>query len=86
MKVVNLTVHKNTLAKRRIKEGRKNAVQDMKRLVNNKDIAGYAIATWNKDGDVRAFHHHISDSLITSHTLPETLKMSFTYRYVTLGD
>lgn len=48
-KVVNLTVHKNNVNSRRLKEIRKTAKQSVNELLRRGDVEAYCFVTWNKD-------------------------------------
>ncbi len=80
--VVKLTVHKNTLQKRRDKQMRSTAMKYFKECINKKDISGYAIAVWDKDGETTSCSHTEKDSPIRRSTLPEHLKSIFMDRFI----
>lgn len=82
MTVVNLTVHKNTLHKRRDKKMRSDAVKYLKECLNNQDIKGYAIAVWDKDAKTTSCLHVENGSPITRAVLPEHLKTIFLDRFI----
>ena len=82
MNIVKLSVHKNTLEQRKEKQMRKEAVGYFKECINKPNIAGYAIAVWDKNGKIISCSDTSNKkSPITRHTLPETLKMTFIERY-----
>ena len=82
MKVVRLTVHKNTLQKRKDKKLRSDAVKHFKECLNKPDIKGYAAAVWDKDGGTISCCHTELDSPIRRSTLPEHLKVIFLDRFI----
>lgn len=82
MKVVKLTVHKNTLQKRKDKELRGQAVRHLKDCVNQADITGYAIAVWDKEGNTTSCLHVCKNSPITTALAPEHLKGIFLKRFI----
>ena len=51
LKVVSLSVHRNTLQKRRERIASRNLVSDAKAMARRKDVAGYAIVAWAKNTD-----------------------------------
>ena len=81
-KIVKLTVHKNTLHKRRNKQIRGDAAKNLRECLNNKEISGYAIAVWDKDGLTTSCSHVAEDSPIRRTTLPEHLKSIFLDRFI----
>lgn len=82
MKVVKLTVHKNTLDKRRSRELRAKNIKYCKEVINQPDTVGLAILSWDKTGRVTSYTHVPEGSPITNHTLPETGKSVLIDRYV----
>lgn len=82
MNVVKLSVHKNTMERRKSKALRKEAATRLKESTNQSDLVGYAIVTWNKDGKVTSCSN-TGTGVITQATLPETLKSVFLDRFIT---
>lgn len=78
MKPVNLTVHKNTLAKRKEKEFRRNAMRDFKESLNKQGIHSYAYVTWS-DGGVINTGYNCGKNLPTE-VMPEAAKVALTQR------
>jgi len=81
-KIVKLTVHKNTLQKRKDKQMRSDAIKYFKECLNKKDISGYVIAAWDKEGITTSVSHVEKDSPIRRSTLPEHLKSIFLDRFI----
>ena len=81
-KIVKLSVHKNTLQKRKDKKLRSDAVKYFKECLNKPDIKGYAIAVWDKEGKTTSCLHTEVDSPIRRTTLPEHLKSIFLDRFI----
>ena len=54
MGIPNLSVHRNTRAERRCRDMRKELVAEAKKAGEIKDIAGYAIVTWDEQWGFRA--------------------------------
>lgn len=56
--MINLTVHKNTMEKRKRKDVRDHLIDDAKRLAKDsnisENISGYAIVVWSDDHDSQA--------------------------------
>lgn len=75
--IVKLTVHKNTLQKRKDKKLRSDAIKFFKECVNQKDISGYAIAVWDKNAKTRSCVHVENNSPIGMAVVPEHLKSIF---------
>lgn len=61
MTTVNLTVHKNTRAKRQAREVTNDFLLDVRSLCRSKDIDGYVVVAW--DSDQKATAHWNSGSL-----------------------
>ena len=80
MKVVKLSVHKNTLKQRRTKQFRKDAIDNFKLGINAKDVVGYAYIAWNKEGDVSSGYSVSDQSPFPTHSLPEVAKLTITER------
>lgn len=53
-KPVSLTVHKNTLEKRRARNFRNQFLADAKMLANSRALDGYSITVWDKDMDAQS--------------------------------
>ena len=82
MKIVKLSVHKNTLEKRTAKELRARNIKYCKEVINRPDTIGIAVISWDKLGKVTTYTHIPNGSPITNHTLPETAKAVLIDRYV----
>lgn len=82
MKIVKLTVHKNTLDKRKAREFRAQNIKYCKQVINQPNAVGIAIMSWDKSGKVTTYTHIPEGSPITNHTLPETAKSVLIDRYV----
>lgn len=80
--IIKLTVHKNTLQKRKDKQLRNDAVKYFKKCINQKDISGYAIAVWDKNAKTTSCSHVEDDSPIGRAVLPEHLKVIFLDRFI----
>jgi|TARA_R110000822_G_C15145466_1_gene476672 hypothetical protein len=74
MTVVNLSVHKNNKWQRERKALRKDAVDNIKRLVNNRDVAGYVIVVWSEAGERRVNWEVTSKSKIRPFQMPDYCK------------
>lgn len=72
--VVKLSVHKNNSLQRKRKALRKDAVKQMKTCVNNPDIAGYAVVSWDASGEYHAGWNISGDSKILAHDMPRYVK------------
>jgi len=83
MKIVKLSVHKNNKQQRESKQLRTKAVRMFKDCINQQNVSGYAIVTWDRDGLITSCSDITNkESNITSATLPETLKTIFLDRYL----
>lgn len=82
-KIVKLSLHKNTLEKRKDKEFRGTAVKHFKECINKPGLQGYAIAVWDKEGKTTSCLSVGKDSPITRSLLPEHLKTIFLDRFIT---
>ena len=51
--IVNLSVHKNTLAQRKAKYTRSRMKEDTRDMMATRDLNGYAIVAWDKQGECR---------------------------------
>lgn len=83
-KIVVLSVHKNTMYKRKQKELKQEALSQFKESLNDNSAVGYAFMTWNKKGRIQTactFPNDVKDGGITGLTLPETIKTAFPDRF-----
>lgn len=74
MTIVKLSVHKNNKWQRERRALRKDAVDSVKKLVNNPDIAGYAIVAWSETGERSGSWKITSKSMIRPHQMPDYCK------------
>jgi len=71
-RVVSLTVHRNTLRRRRERQTSKDLVSDAKRLTRHKDVAGYVVVSWNQDQDCDV--EFVRSDNVSSNALPEFVR------------
>lgn len=73
-KIVSLTVHKNTLEKRKGREKRQEMVRTAKTLCPN--MKGYAMFAWDKDGSVYATYD--TGMVVSPCVLPHMINAAIT--------
>ena len=71
-KVLNLTLHKNTLEKHKLKKRRKKLYDNVKWLSQDFDIKGYAFVIWDDKFNYRA--DWITGWSLPAHVMPEYVK------------
>lgn len=71
-KVVSLSVHRNTVQRRKERAASRSLVSDAKIMAQAKDVAGYAIVVWNRDTDADVSWMYTND--INCSVMPEFVK------------
>jgi hypothetical protein len=77
MKVVKLSVHKNTKLQREAKEFRKSAISNFKKMLNNSNATNYVVVAWSDDGCYFDTSWSLSDnSKLSPAATPELVKVA----------
>ncbi len=74
--VVRLSVHRNTLEKRRIGKIRRAMMNEVRSMSRDFPVAGYAVVMWNRKNDYRASWDLGTNRNIPGNVMPEFVKVS----------
>ena len=74
MKVVSLSVHRNTAQRRRERQVSRDLISDAKKIAGRKDVSGYAIVAWDSNTDADVSWSYTKE--INCSILPEFVKTS----------